>query len=130
MNRIRLNSSSKSGRAQRKAREKKGRRAEFLAAQLLRLKGYKIISTRFKTKAGEIDLVAVKKDLIIFVEVKARTDLGAAREAISFESQNRIRKASKIFLGRKTDYQRMGVRYDAIFLLKGFRIIHETDFFR
>ncbi len=52
--------------ASRKSREKLGRRAEFLAANYLRLKGYRILETRFKTKLGEIDLIAAKKDLLLW----------------------------------------------------------------
>ncbi|MCR4283578.1 MAG: YraN family protein, partial [Bauldia sp.] len=41
----------------RRAAEKRGRRAETLAAWLLRLKGYRVLARRYKTPAGEIDLI-------------------------------------------------------------------------
>jgi len=113
---------------ERKASEKLGRMAEFLAANYLRLKGYHILETRFKTKAGEIDIIARKKDVLIMVEVKARKDLQSAREAITFQSQKRIQSAAKVFIGRRQIYQQMGLRFDAVFLI-GRRIIHEPDFF-
>jgi len=51
----------------RRQREKLGRRAEILAALYLRLKGYRILETRFKTRQGEIDLIAMRKDLLVMV---------------------------------------------------------------
>jgi len=112
----------------RQKSEKRGRRAEWLAAGYLRLKGYRILERRFKTKQGEIDLIAAKRDILVFVEVKARKDLQTARESISYQSQQRIIRAAQIFAGRKLEYQKMGQRYDAVFLLGGFRIRHEPDF--
>lgn len=117
-------------RRKKKRREKLGRWAEFLAAQYLRLKGYRVLERRYKTKAGEIDLIVARKDLLVMVEVKARKDLLTAREAISFASQKRIKKAAQVFIGRKPAYQQMGLRFDAVFLLGKRRIIHEPDFFR
>jgi hypothetical protein len=55
--------------------ERKGRRAELFAALALMLKGYRIVNMRYRTPVGEIDIVARKRDLIAFVEVKARRDL-------------------------------------------------------
>lgn len=116
--------------AERRRRERYGRRAEFLTANYLRLKGYYILETRFKTKSGEIDIIACKKDILVMVEVKARKDLQTAREAIGYKSQERIRRAAHIFIGRKKAYQKMGLRFDAVFLIGNWRLVHEPDFFR
>lgn len=113
-----------------RAREKHGRRAEFLAALCLRLKGYRVLEMRFKTKAGEVDIIAQKQGLLIMVEVKARKDIQSAREAVTYKSQKRIKNAAQIFIGRKKAYQQMGLRFDAVFLIRGWRLIHEADFFR
>lgn len=51
----------------------RGRRAEREAALFLRRRGYRIIAQNVRTKLGEIDLVALKGDLVVFVEVKARS---------------------------------------------------------
>ncbi len=115
--------------ASRKSREKLGRRAEFLAANYLRLKGYRILETRFKTKLGEIDLIAAKKDLLVMVEVKARDDLQTARESITYQSQQRIQRAADIFIGRRRIYQQMGLRFDGLYLIAKRRIVHEPDIF-
>ena len=52
--------------------EKRGHRSECYAAWALRLKGWRIVAKRFKTKTGEVDIIARRRDLIIMVEVKAR----------------------------------------------------------
>lgn len=122
--------SGKTGKKTRQKRESLGRRAEFLAAQLLRLKGFRILETRFKTKAGEIDLIAAKKDLLVFVEVKARQNLQTARESVTYGSQQRIKQAASIFIARRKAYQNMGHRYDAVFLIGRFKLQHEPDFFK
>ncbi len=56
----------------RLAAEKRGRQGERIAAWWLRLKGWQILARRVKTRAGEIDLIARRGGLVIFVEVKAR----------------------------------------------------------
>lgn len=122
--------SDEKNKVERQRREKHGRRAELLAATFLRLKGYHVLDTRFKTRSGEIDIVARKKDLLVMVEVKARKDLQTAREAIGFKSQERIRRAAHIFIGRKKTYQNMGLRFDAVFLIGKWHLVHEQDFFR
>lgn len=114
-------------KAKRQSRERLGRWAEFLAANYLRLKGYKILEQRFKTKAGEVDLIAFKQGILVMVEVKARQNLTLAREAVTPSSQRRIERAAQIFIGRKSVYQRMGLRFDAVYLIGRFRIIHEPD---
>ena len=64
--------------------ERRGRRGESLAAWFLRLKGWRIIGQRLKTPRGEVDLVAKRGRIVIFVEVKWRatsTDLDLAIDA-------------------------------------------------
>jgi len=64
------------------------------------------------------------------VEVKARADLQRAREAVTYASQKRIKNAARSFIGRKPEYRKMGLRYDAVFLIGRRKIVHEQDFFR
>lgn len=56
----------------RLAAEKRGRQGERIAGWWLRLKGWQILARRVKTRVGEIDLIARRGSLVIFVEVKAR----------------------------------------------------------
>lgn len=97
--------------------EKRGHRSEWLAAWALRLKGWRIVEKRFKTKTGEVDLIARKRDLIIMVEVKARASLIEAMDAVTPTAQRRIEAAGDIWLARQTDFAKLSVRYDLIAVL-------------
>ncbi|WP_417410701.1 YraN family protein [Hoeflea sp.] len=102
-------------RLDRKRRsERKGRRAEYFAALALMLKGYRIVSLRYKTAVGEIDLVARKGDLVAFVEVKARRDLASGVDAVSYPAQRRIAAAGELFISRQKDSTRLSWRHDIV----------------
>lgn len=60
------------------------------------IKGYRILAIRYKTRVGEIDIVAQKGDLVVCAEVKARDTDEAAIFAVSATAQARIRSASDI----------------------------------
>ena len=77
-----------------------GLKAESIAALLLRLKGYTILTRRFVVSGGEIDLVARRGGSIAFVEVKARADLEVAAIAISATKRRRIGRAARVWLMR------------------------------
>lgn len=64
---------SRTGKRQKAYR--RGHSAERLAAVALMLKGYRIIGRRYRTKLGEIDLIARRGDIVLMVEVKARPTL-------------------------------------------------------
>jgi putative endonuclease len=102
---------------ERRRAEKRGHRGEWLAAMALRLKGYRIVATRFKTKAGEVDIIARKKDLIIMVEVKARASLLEAMDAITPTAMRRIESAGDIWLAKQPDFARLSIRYDMVAVL-------------
>lgn len=67
---------SRVGRLQALAR---GHAAERIAVLSLRLKGYRILARRFKTKVGEVDIIARRGCCIAFIEVKQRPDASSAR---------------------------------------------------
>ena len=73
---------------------------EAIAAAYLRKKRYKIIATNYKTRFGEIDLIAVTRREIVFVEVKLRKSdrYVQAREYVGTQKQNRIRTSAEIWL--------------------------------
>ena len=70
------------------------------------LKGFRIVARRYRTKLGEIDLIARRGDLVLIVEVKARKTLIEAMEAIAHESERRIEGAADLWLARQNDYGR------------------------
>lgn len=87
------------GDARRRA-ERRGHRAEALAAAWLRLKGYRILGRRVRTPVGEIDLVAARAGSVVAVEVKARPTVAEALEAVSPRQRHRIVHALNLFLAR------------------------------
>lgn len=97
----------------RQIAERRGRTAEMLAALLLQMKGYRIEERRFRSPAGEIDLIARKGDLIVFIEVKARAETTDALESVTEKQQRRIEQAAEIWLQNETS-QDFAVRFDVI----------------
>ncbi|WP_412050926.1 MULTISPECIES: YraN family protein [unclassified Hoeflea] len=109
--------------------ERIGRRAEWLAALALLLKGYRILALRYRTPAGEIDLVARKSDLIAFVEVKARRDLASGVDAVSYAAQRRILAAGELFISRQPDSAQLSWRCDIMVVSRWRWPVHLQDAF-
>ena len=86
--------------AERRRRDRKGRRAETIAAWFLLAKGYRILARRVRTRAGEIDIVARHRDSLVFVEVKARATLDSALFALHPLALRRIEAASRVLAPR------------------------------
>ncbi len=93
---------------------RRGHQAEWLAAIMLQLKGYRIAARRYKTPVGEVDLIARKKDLIVFVEVKARSSHQTALDSVNTTTQRRIDAAAMWWLGRQPDAGQLNWRFDVI----------------
>jgi putative endonuclease len=102
--------------------EKAGRNAEILCALWLRLKGYRIRATRFKSHAGEIDIIAQKGKIIAAVEVKNRARHADALHAISKRQQQRIATALGQY-ARNVGYHG-DLRFDVMTVGKYGRIRH------
>ncbi len=100
----------------RQGRERAGRLAEALAAWLLRLKGYRILARRYATPVGEIDLVARRGDLLLFVEVKHRPRPAMALEALQARQQQRIARAAAFYLQRRPQLAGCAMRFDLVAL--------------
>lgn len=103
----------------RRKAERRGHASEWIAAAFLFLKGYRIVARRYRTKLGEIDLIARKGDLAVFIEVKARAGDRLAVDAVSAASQARIRAASDLWLSRQHDAHRLSQRYDIVAVMPG-----------
>ncbi len=115
-------------RARQRA-ERKGRLSEWLAMLFLRLKAYRILARNFRSRNGEIDLIARRGDVIILVEVKARASHETAREAVHWKNRRRIERAGQDFLSRHPALMRYGLRYDIITLV-GLSLTHHRDAWR
>ncbi|QND49309.1 YraN family protein [Rhizobium lusitanum] len=117
------------GKLKRQKAWRRGHISEYLAAAFLRLKGYRILAIRHRTKLGEIDIIARKGDLAVFVEVKARRGEQEAIDAVSFSAQKRIRAASDLWLARQSDFALLSQRYDIVAILPGCWPRHFKDAF-
>lgn len=104
------------GTGSRQQAERRGHHAEQIASVYLRTKGFGIIQTRFKTPVGEIDLVARRSRLIVFVEVKWRRKIEDALEAVHRPAQVRIARAAGHFNAMYPEFSSYYQRFDVIAL--------------
>lgn len=95
-----------------------GKSGEDLAVSLLEENGYRILARNYKTKLGEIDIVACDKDIICFVEVKTRHSdkCGLPEEAISGFKQRQISKAALVYLKKNYLLDRRA-RFDVVSII-------------
>lgn len=100
--------------ASRRLAERRGRRAEMLAAWLLRLKGYRILARRYRVAVGEIDLIARRGRLIAFVEVKQRLSLAEGAEAVTPTARRRIARAASAWLAAHPAAAALDLRFDVV----------------
>jgi putative endonuclease len=91
-----------------------GLTAESRAAAYLIIKGYRILARRFKTPVGEIDIVARRRGVLVFVEVKARERLADAAESIGRRQQQRIIAAAEFWLAGHPDDAMSDMRFDVV----------------
>jgi putative endonuclease len=98
----------------RRRAERFGRWAELAAVWRLRLKGFRILHQRYRSRAGEIDLIARRGNLLVFVEVKARGDIEAAAYAISPRQRRRIIRAGESYIAAKPQLAALDLRFDAV----------------
>jgi putative endonuclease len=105
--------------AQRRSAFRFGLSAEGRAAAFLVAKGYRILARRFRTPLGEIDIVARRRDVLVFVEVKARDNFDEAAEAIGRRQQNRIIGAAQMWLAAHPEDAMRDMRFDAILVIPG-----------
>lgn len=107
-----------------------GHGAENLAAWILRLKGWRILARRFRSGAGEVDLIARRGNVLAFVEVKARRSRTAALEAVSATARGRIIRAAQIFLMQNPEQADSIQRFDLMLIIPWRLPEHLTDAFR
>ena len=91
-----------------------GRTAEIAALWFLRLKGYRLLVHRYKSHAGEIDLIMRKGDTTAFIEVKARHTIDAAITAVTPYQSKRISAAARIFMARDRQASQQFCRFDIV----------------
>jgi putative endonuclease len=100
-------------RDRRKA-ETSGRAAELVAIWYLRLKGYRLLAHRYKSHAGEIDLIMRKGETTAFIEVKARATIDAAIASVTAYQSRRISAAARGFLSHDGKAHKQFCRFDIV----------------
>ena len=108
---------------------RRGTRAEGLAALWLRLRGWRIVQRNFRCRQGEIDIIARKGNLVIFVEVKARTGLQQAVVAVDASSQRRISAAGMKWIAARPDGAELSWRCDIVAVRPWRLPVHLEDAF-
>ena len=91
-----------------------GLSAESRAAAYLIAKGYRIVARRWRSPVGEIDIVARRRGVLVFVEVKARERLDDAAEAVIERQQRRIIAAAQAWLVHHPDDVNSAIRFDVV----------------
>lgn len=96
-----------------------GRSGEDLAEEFLRKNNYKVLSRNFRTKLGEIDIIAKDRSVICFIEVKTRSseDFGSPQEAVNRRKQRQITKAALVFL-KENKLMDVSARFDIVSVIR------------
>ena len=117
MRRIEPPYSGKTPRPERRAAFHRGLSAETRAAALLLAKGYRIVARRWQSPVGEIDIIARRGRVLVFVEVKARERLDEAAEAVTQRQRRRIAAAATAWLARHPEDGSRDIRFDAVLVV-------------
>lgn len=92
-----------------------GKEGEKVAERYLRKKGYRLLERNYRCSAGEVDLIVLDGRIVVFVEVKTRTDhrFGTPLEAVQFRKQGKVIQAAQFFLNQKKLHEREA-RFDVV----------------
>ncbi|MCX7312285.1 MAG: YraN family protein [Alphaproteobacteria bacterium] len=96
-----------------------GLSAESRAAAYLVAKGYRIVARRFRSSVGEVDIVARRRGVLVFVEVKARNTLDDAALSLLPRQQQRIAAAAGAWLSAHPEDGESDIRFDAVLVAPG-----------
>lgn len=96
-----------------------GERAERLAERYIAARGLAVVARNYRCRAGEIDLVAMDADTLVFVEVRYRASAGhgGPAESITPNKQRRVRLAAEHFLQRHDHLPYRYCRFDVVCIL-------------
>lgn len=101
-----------------KSRLSLGKKGEKIAGRYLKKMGYRILAQNYRTRLGEIDLVAEEAGTIVFIEVKTRssTEYGQPLEAITGKKRQQVSKVALEYLNKNNQYNR-AARFDVVSVL-------------
>ena len=106
-------------RPERQIAFRTGISAESRAAAFLIAKGFRILARRWRSPVGEIDIIARRRALLIFVEVKARDQLDDAAWSVTDRQRLRIASAAEAWLARYAHDRIRDIRFDAVLIAPG-----------
>lgn len=99
-------------------RRERGKLGEDIACKYLLQRGYRILSRNYRTRYGEVDIVAQRDACLVFVEVKARSGgaYGLPRDAVDARKQGRLYRCAQQYMQENSSnfHEQTGIRIDVI----------------
>lgn len=107
-----------------------GSRYEQEAAEYLKSQGYRILMMNYRCRLGEIDIVAMDGNTLVFCEVKYRKSLryGSPAEAVDLKKQNRIERTTGIYLMEHSLSPDIQIRFDVVAILNHTFTLYKNAF--
>ena len=101
-----------------------GQLGESIAREYLQKKGYKIIEQNYRTKYAEIDLVVVKENILVFMEVRTRTGemFGTPEESINRKKRKKLMRNAVAYIARRRNRQVYRIDAVCVVLNKDFSV--------
>lgn len=99
-----------------------GYAAELLAIIYYTIKGYRVLKWRYKSSAGEVDVVAVRRNVVVFIEVKYRKQKVQLDNVVSFYQRQRIKRSAECFIREYKSYQSCYTCYENFFYVPPFYV--------
>ncbi|HTZ36381.1 MAG TPA: YraN family protein [Stellaceae bacterium] len=93
---------------------RRGRLAERLCRWHLRLRGWRILAADWRCPAGEIDILARRRNVLAVIEVKSRPDFATGAAAILPRQRRRVARAAEAFLAMRPDLASLALRFDVM----------------
>ena len=97
-------------------RQRAGRLAEDAALAFLKTQGHQLVARNFYCRRGEIDLITLHGQWLVFTEVRwrSRADFGGAASSVTRQKQQRIIATARYFLSRQASWQQCFIRFDVM----------------
>ena len=93
-----------------------GQKVERFALDFLKHNKLRLIEQNYHSRYGEIDLIMLHQDCLVFIEVRYRKDInyGSGAETVDYNKQQKIIKTAQVFLQNKKKYQQLNCRFDVV----------------
>lgn len=107
-----------------------GSEKEALAEEYLRKKGYRILERNFRCKLGEVDIIAMHQNFLVFIEVKYRAsaDFGQPTDAVNYKKQVRISNVASYYVYSHRQYANHNCRFDVVSIVGNEITLYQNAF--